>query len=240
MWLLRLKRRAGHFAVRGGSVALAWPPDRVDERLVGDVNDAFIIGTERTAEQDVEFAVNQLVEVALRALSPGVNDPFTAIACVHYLGPALARMAARRTPSRYRYDGSGRPRIIGDVTDFEGITNAALDQIRQAARTNTAVTIALLEALAVVATSVETADDCSVLLRQATMMRSGTHKGLPEPADREAVEQRYQIVVAALERRAPRKSAGLIRETAAAAKTTVISGDGAEQTVGREPGQPSG
>lgn len=182
---LWLKRRAGHFVVQGGALALVWPPASADERLVGDVNGAFILGMERTAEQDVEFAVTQLVEVALRALSLGVNDPFTAICCVHHLGAALARLAAGQAPSRYRHDEDRRLRVIADVTDFEGATDAAFDQIRQAARTSTVVTMALLETLALMAASrPRTPDDCAVLLRQAAMIRSGSREGLPEPADR--------------------------------------------------------
>lgn len=209
--LLWVRRRPGHFVIQGSSIALVWPPDRGDERLAADVNEAFILGAERAAEYDVEFAVTQLVEVALRALSPGINDPFTAIACVHHLGAALARLAGRRAPSRYRYDDDGRLRVIADATDFEGVVNTAFDQIRQAARTNAAVTIALLETLAVIAPSVETPEDCAALLRQAAMIRTGS-EDVPEAADRAAVEERHRSAVAALERRGRRDSATVVRE----------------------------
>jgi len=76
-----------------------WPGQRVTETLVDNMTAAFVIGNQRTAAQDVEFSFNQLVEIAVRALSPGINDPFTAIACVDRLGSGLCRLARRDMPS---------------------------------------------------------------------------------------------------------------------------------------------
>ena len=70
-----------------------------------------MLGSQQTPYQDVEFAVNQLVEVAVRALSPSVNDPFTATACVDHLGAALCRLAGRKIPSPYRRDPDGQVRV---------------------------------------------------------------------------------------------------------------------------------
>ncbi|MGH8598824.1 MAG: DUF2254 domain-containing protein, partial [Gammaproteobacteria bacterium] len=100
--VLRVERRPGHFVVKGSPLALAWPGKRVHDRTKARINAAFVLGSQRTPVQDVEFAVNQLVEIAVRALSPGVNDPFTAVACVDRLGAALSRLAQRGVPSPYR------------------------------------------------------------------------------------------------------------------------------------------
>ena len=80
--LLRLERRPGHYLAKGQTMVMVWPGDRVTEALVDEMNAAFVLGDQRTAAQDVEFSFQQLVEIAVRALSPGINDPFTAIACV--------------------------------------------------------------------------------------------------------------------------------------------------------------
>ena len=97
--LLRLERRPGHYVDEGGALMMVWPGHRVTEALVGKMNDAFVLGNQRTAAQDIEFSFQQLVEIAVRALSPGINDPFTAIACVDRLGSALCRLARRDMPS---------------------------------------------------------------------------------------------------------------------------------------------
>lgn len=93
--LLQLERRPGHYLVKGQTMVMVWPGDRVTDALVDQLNDAFVFGNQRTATQDVEFSLHQLVEIAVRALSPGINDPFTAIACVDRLGSALCRLARR-------------------------------------------------------------------------------------------------------------------------------------------------
>ncbi|MBK8524571.1 MAG: DUF2254 domain-containing protein [Betaproteobacteria bacterium] len=87
--LLRLERRPGHYLVKGQAMVMVWPGERVTEALVDQLNDAFVFGNQRTATQDVEFSFYQLVEIAVRGAFPGINDPFTAIACVDRLGPAL-------------------------------------------------------------------------------------------------------------------------------------------------------
>ena len=77
--IVRVERRPGHYVIAGSPLVLVWPAERADDRLATRIAAAFVVGTQRTPAQDVEFSVNQLVEIALRALSPGVNDPFTAI-----------------------------------------------------------------------------------------------------------------------------------------------------------------
>lgn len=103
--VLRLERGPGHYIVADRPLVLVWPGDQVNDKLTARVRSAFALGNQRTPRQDIEFAVSQLVEIAVRALSPGLNDPFTAIACVDHLGSALSRLAQREMPSPYRHDG---------------------------------------------------------------------------------------------------------------------------------------
>jgi uncharacterized membrane protein len=154
--------------------------------------------------QDVEFAVDQLVEVAVRALSPGMNDPYTAMACIDRLGEALCRLAERVLPSPLRYDDDGQLRAIAYSFTFADVTGAAFNQIRQYRRGSAAVTIHLLEALANVATHTSKEEDRAALLQQASMIRRGSQEAIPEDWDRQEVEARYWAVEKALEqRRAP-------------------------------------
>lgn len=173
-------------------MARVWPPDRVDEAVSERVGSVFLLGKQRTLEQDVEFAINQLVEIALRALSPGINDPFTAITCVDRLGAALRRLAERAMPSRHRYDAAGALRVIADIVDFGGAVGATLDQIRQAARSNVAVTLRLLETIAVVREGARRHEDRETLLGHASMIWRGADTAVSESGDRAAIEERYQ------------------------------------------------
>jgi uncharacterized membrane protein len=190
--VIRLERRPGHYLVAARPLALVWPGIRVTDQLKDRINSAFALGNQRTTVQDIEFAVNQLVEIAIRALSPGVNDPFTAMTCVDHLGSALCRMAQRDMPSPYRHDSQDQLRLITPVFTFPDITDAAFNQIRQYGRTSTAVAIRLLETIAEVARSVHRPEDRAALLRHAKMIARGARDGLLEDEDRQEVEERFQ------------------------------------------------
>ncbi len=190
--VIQLVRRPGHYVVDSRPLALVWPGHRVTDQMMERVNSAFVLGNQRTSGQDIEFAVNQLVEIAIRALSPGVNDPFTAMTCVDHLGSALCRLAQRDMPSPYRHDSRDQLRVITPVFTFPDVTDAAFNQIRQYGRSSTAVTIRLLETIAVVAGSVHRSEDRAALLRHARMIARGAGSGLPEDEDRQEVEERFQ------------------------------------------------
>jgi uncharacterized membrane protein len=190
--VIRLVRRPGHYVVATRPLALVWPGNRVTDQLIERVNSAFALGNQRTFGQDIEFAVNELVEIAIRALSPGVNDPFTAMTCVDRLGSALCRLAQRDMPSPYRHDTQDQLRVIAPIFTFPDVTDVALNQIRQYGRSSTSVTIRLLETIAEVAASVHRSEDRAALLRHARMIARGAGGGLPEDEDRQKVEERFQ------------------------------------------------
>lgn len=201
--VIRLERRPGHYLVADAPMASVWPASRVSEDVGGRIRTAFVIGNQRTEGQDVEYAIGQLVEIALRALSPSVNDPFTAISCVDRLGSGLCRLAPRDVPPPIRTDADGRTRVISPAVTFPAVVNAAFDQIRQHARTSAAVTIRLLDTIAVIAQFVRRAEDRAALQRQADMILRGADDGLPEAEDRRVVEERYRRVAEALRTSAP-------------------------------------
>lgn len=161
--LLRLERRPGHYLVKGRAMVMVWPGDRVTETLVGKLNAAFVFGNRRTAAQDIELTFHQLVEIAVRALSPGINDPFTAIACVDRRGSALCRLARRDMPSPFRFDDHGRLRLVAPGSTYAGIVDTAFNQIRQNARSNPAVAIRMLDAIGQIAGHVQRAPDAARL-----------------------------------------------------------------------------
>lgn len=189
--VLRLERQPGHYVVADGPLVLLWPGDRVTDEIAARVHSAFTLGNQRTPRQDIECAVNQLVEIAVRALSPGLNDPFTATTCVDRLGSALCRLAQREMPSPYCHDAQGQLRVIGPAITYSGIMDAAFNQIRQYGRSSAAVTIRLLETIAVIAGFAHRAEDRAALQRHAEMIARGAREGLSESEDRQAVRARF-------------------------------------------------
>lgn len=145
---LLLKYRPGHFVIRDSDFARMLPADRLNEETCEAIRACLAFGPERSMAQDPEFAVHQLVEIALRALSPGINDPFTALNCIDRLGATLAQLSGRRLPSRYLRDEAGKVRVIVNPLTYTGIVGAGFNQVRQFAHGNAAVTFRLLELIA--------------------------------------------------------------------------------------------
>jgi uncharacterized membrane protein len=192
--VLLLKYRPGDFLIECSELVKCRPCGRIDEQIRNEIQRAFLVGADRTHLQDIEFSIQQLVEVAVRALSPGINDPFTAINCIDRLAVALCLLADRSFPSPLRYDEHRNLRIVARPVSFSGIVNAAFDSIRQYGRTSAAVTIRLLEAIAVIATCVHSEEDRKALLQQAIMIERASHDALPEEGDRRDVQTRFGIV----------------------------------------------
>ena len=157
-----------------------------------------MVGPERTLEQDVEFAISQLVEIAVRALSPGINDPITAITCIDWLGAILCQLADRKMPSSHRYDGEDRLRVICKPFSFEGMVDAAFNMIRQNSQSVAAVSIHLLETISTIAPQTHKAEYRAALLRHATLVAHGCKEKLSADDDYKDLENRYEAAVKAL------------------------------------------
>jgi uncharacterized membrane protein len=196
--LIRFECCPGDFISPHYPLATVWPGVRVDDDLSAALHNACMIGIQRTYEQDARFAFHQLVEIAVRALSPGINDPFTAVSCIERIGAALCQLAPRPIPSMYRYDKDGQLRVIVPIPTFVDMVHSVFDPIRQYSRASISVTLQLLQMIAVVAPHVCREEDREVLLQQALMINRGCFEGLPEGADREQVEANYQAARLAL------------------------------------------
>lgn len=144
--ILRMEHGIGAFVVQNTalvSLALTYPPD---QQTIDVLNAAYSIGRHRTVDQDPAFGIRQIVDMAIKALSPGVNDTSTAVMCVDYLTSILARLAGRQFPSVHCYEGETL-RVIAIVPSFEGLLAEAFDQIRSSAEENVAILARLLGAL---------------------------------------------------------------------------------------------
>jgi uncharacterized membrane protein len=197
--VVRIERRPGHFIYPESDLVSVWPgqhagDDAFEQRLHG----YFIIGRQRTSEQDVEFLIDQLVEMAVRSLSPGINDPFTAMACVDHLGAALGRIAGRGLPAAHHFDDNLRLRVITWPTTFDGMVDAAFNQIRQNAGNQTAVHIRLLEVIRLIASLCLRKEQHAPLLSQARLVLAAAGRNLPAVEDRRDVAARYRAIFAAV------------------------------------------
>ncbi|MBZ0114030.1 MAG: DUF2254 domain-containing protein, partial [Thermoanaerobaculia bacterium] len=198
--ILRVEKRPGQYVARGSKLVTVWPGERFEDSLVEELNWAFALGSQRTSVQDLEFTIGQLVEVAVRSLSPGINDPFTAIACIDRLSSAMVRIASRDLPSPFHYDDSGQLRLIRHSADFPELLDAAFDPIRHYGQSSPAVVLRLMEALATIAELVERPEDREALRRHAETLSRGANRDIPENADRQAIDQCHRTLLEDLER----------------------------------------
>jgi uncharacterized membrane protein len=196
--VIGLSCRPGHFVIEERELAWAVPAERVDDESAARIGRAVLTGPERTSIQDPEFAVHQLVEIALRALSPGVNDPYTALNCIDRLAAVLCVLAGRVLPSRYLRDQEGRVRLVTDPYTYRGVVEAAFNQIRQAASGNLAVVLRLLEAAATVARGDLPAPYREVLREQVEAIREASAERFLAQSDRVAFDERVRTALDAL------------------------------------------
>jgi uncharacterized membrane protein len=194
--VIRLLHRPGHFVVSGEPLAHVWPADaaRGVARALGG---AHATGPHRTLTQDLSFAVDQLVEIAIRALSPAVNDTFTALACIDWLGDGLCKIADGWQPVSVHRDATGHVRVITVTVNFRRLVERAHDKIRQASRAMPAVMIRQLDGLAKIMTHTSTPEEREVLIEQAEMIIRACEESVPEAADRADVRRRYDAVLSA-------------------------------------------
>ena len=148
--IVRMERGIGEFVVQNTALASLALEDPPDQETIAALQATFSISTHRTVEQDAAFGIRQIVDVALKALSPGINDTTTAVMCVDYLTAILARIAPRQIPSSLRYE-EGELRVIAKGPSFESLLADSFDEIRVSAKGNVAIMLPMLGALQTIA-----------------------------------------------------------------------------------------
>lgn len=198
--VLKTLRRPGHFVVEGEPLVLAAGRQEIPQPVTERIQGCFILGRQRTHDQDPEYRIHQLVEVAVRALSPGVNDPYTALSCVDWLGAVLSKVGDRRFRGPQRLDSGGSLRLIVDSITFEGMLAAAFNQIRQCAQVTAAVSIRMLETLAQIGRCAIDEGRRTAVRAQADMVFHGAQPEKLQECDRRDLESRYRAVIDELEK----------------------------------------
>ncbi len=176
--VIELLAKPGDFVLAGQASARVWPLDRASDEIARKVTGVFILSRARTPAQDPGFSLGQLTEIAARALSSGINDPFTACVCIDYLGSALARLAGRKLPSRVRKDGTGRGTLIAPRSDFEDLLGLACDPLHEYGSSHRVVVLHLAGMLARVAESVRRPGDHAAVLRHLARLRYNAERHL--------------------------------------------------------------
>ena len=193
--VIRLAHRPGHFVVAHRPLASVWPPEAA-ARVAAALEKGHVTGPHRTLTQDPVFAIDQLVEIAIRALSPAVNDTFTALTCIDWLSAGLSEVSSRILEEGVYRGRSGRVRLVEFDPSYARMVDRSFDKVRQAARSMPAVIIRMIDALEHIAESTTGPDQRAVLLRQAEMILRGAEEEVPEPLDLAEIRFRYDRLIA--------------------------------------------
>jgi uncharacterized membrane protein len=192
--VIKLHYRPGHFVVRGHPFVTVWPAETASD-IERWLRRSHITGPHRTLTQDVAFAVDQLVEIGIRALSPAVNDTFTALTCIDWLGECLCRIARDWDPDPICRDSNGLVRLILTPVSYDRLVQRAYEKVRQAAGGMPAVLIRQLDSLVLITRSTRLPEQLPVLLAQAEMIHRLAKETVPEPSDLADIEAAYQELV---------------------------------------------
>jgi uncharacterized membrane protein len=191
--VIHLVHRPGQFIIAGEVIArVVAPPTEVTDAFAGTVSQAVLVGPARTFIQDILFGIEQLVEIAVRALASGYTDPTTALRCIDYLGAAVTRVARRRLPSAERRDETGALRLVVPTLGLEDFVTAAFTPIRLQGAGNRAVAVRLLETFGRIATLADQRALHRALLAEAVRIRGVTAQTFAERGDRATVYAAFE------------------------------------------------
>jgi uncharacterized membrane protein len=192
--VIELGIKPGRHVILGGTFGWIHPPEAATEERRSKIEGCLTLEGERASIQDPENSIRQLVEVALRALSPSVNDPFTAMAVVDRLTESLAKVMRRGSPPSIWEDENGLVRVLAPRSTFADFLEEAFRQIRQHSQENPAVLIRLVENLGQLLAQAEAAQN-SVLQKQIEIVLDIGRRSIPQKDDLEALENRAIIAL---------------------------------------------
>ncbi|MFH0998492.1 MAG: DUF2254 domain-containing protein [Pseudomonadota bacterium] len=196
--ILQMECGIGEFVIEGAPLVSVINPDGLDEETVVELNAAYVISRQRTVETDAAFGIRQIVDIAMKALSPGINDTTTAVMCVDYLAAILVRLASRRIATSHRFD-QGELRVLARGPRFESLLSEAFDQIRQNAIGNVAVISRMLSALQTIASLTADPSRRQALCERVDWIAELAERTIASPYDRTRFETRLERVREALE-----------------------------------------
>ncbi len=196
--ILRMEHGIGDFVVQKTvlvSLALEEAPDK---ETISAINEAYSISIHRTVDQDPAFGVRQIEDIAVKALSSGVNDTSTAVMCIDYLTAILAHLTGRKLPPS-RLCKDGELRVITIVPTFESLLADSFDQIRRNAAGNVAIMTCILSALANVASLTDSQRHRVALYEQMQWLAELAERTIESPHDLTHIKMRLMALREKLE-----------------------------------------
>ena len=180
--VFRMHVSIGEFAAFDSPLVSVYSNSSLDEKLVKDIQATYSINSLRTIEQDAGFGIRQIVDIALKALSPGVNDTTTAVTCIDYLTAINLRLVNRRIAHALVFE-DGRLRVIVKGPSFERFVGESFDEIRANARGNATVILRLLNSLKTIGAATNDAGRNSLVSKHISLLEDLTNRTIDSEYD---------------------------------------------------------
>ncbi len=180
--VVQFRKAVGNYVVNGETLADVGPAERVTDKVVDEIRDSFLLSAHRTLYQDPQYGILQLSDIAMKALSPGINDPNTAIMSLNQMSSVLRHVASRELPSEVHYGAQDKIRAIVHEPTFESMAAQAFDQVRRYGTKDAAIPIKMLSVIEEIAAG-------DILPEHLDVLRAHV-SAIVEDADRELKSSR--------------------------------------------------
>ena len=195
-FIVKMERGIGQFVGKGAALVSLTGDGQNFEQNINDetedeINNLFSINRYRTIEQDIGFGIRQIVDIALKALSPGINDTTTAITCIDFLGVILGEIAEKQLPEPVRIE-DGKICVLVKADDFRKYVETSFDQIRISGEANQAIFQRLIGVLAYVAENTEKEDRRQIVREQIELVREFAEQTLQTEYEKQKVKVKLQ------------------------------------------------
>ncbi|SFK56850.1 Uncharacterized membrane protein [Nitrosomonas aestuarii] len=189
---IELLLRPGHFVIESAPMMRIYDSEDISESYPDTLRENISLGRKRTPFSDIEFAIMQLLQIALRALSPGINDSLTAISCIDWLSSSLGRMTNKRFPCDYLEDQNGIIRLKKHEFGFADAADTMFHPLRQNARGNEMVMIHLLETISRILQVSKNSQYSQALFHHAELILEASKESFQSTSDKNEIIERFE------------------------------------------------
>ncbi|WP_165482743.1 DUF2254 domain-containing protein [Legionella gresilensis] len=192
-FIIKINARPGDYITENDTMFTIYSSEELTKDIKNKCIKAFIFGHERNQEQDILFLVNELVEIIARALSPSMNDPFTAMTCMNWLELTLQKVSKAKPPSSYRYDTDNQLRVIASPIYFEELCDLTFCRTRSYICKDRNATMHMLKIIHNVCTHISCEKHKTILINHATAFKDAAVSGqiLPDAKEIKILYQQY-------------------------------------------------
>jgi uncharacterized membrane protein len=191
-FIIQLEVRPGTFITEGSTLLTIYSSQKVDEHITKQCTDAFALGHKRNQEQDILFLVDEMVEIIARALSPGINDPFTAMTCLDWLQSSIQKLSKTDEPSAYRADIENKLRLITKPIPFQEFCDLIFSRVQPYVGKDRNTTFHMMEMIISMHKNITNDLQRSILTAHALSLKEAANESLPLKEDRKKLLSLYE------------------------------------------------